>query len=299
VALLPALARIHREERIDVITTQRVFAEAWIVLLFAQLVHCEVVGQIHSDLTPLLGRGRRLTRALLPRFHTVRVVSSAVGMKLETARWHHRIRVVPVAVAAPVRVEPGETSMPREPSVLFVGRLVPEKDLVTWLRVARRVLDRRPDARFTIVGDGPLRGYLERHAEALGLTHHIRFLGAVAHEETGALYRRAALLLLTSTSEGFGRVLVEAALAGTPAVASLVGGIPDVVVDGVTGFLHPAGDVESIAGSVCRLLEDVRLQARLGSAARARAAEVFAVGPLRRRWIDLLLSARRSPVATS
>jgi glycosyltransferase involved in cell wall biosynthesis/SAM-dependent methyltransferase len=294
VALPSALARIHREEPIDVITTQRVFAEAWIALVFARLTNCRVVGQVHSDLTPLVGRARQLTRALLPRFHTLRVVSTAVKEQLEAAGWHHRVRVVPVSVTAPLRIDAWVTSTPREPEVLFVGRLVPEKDIGTWLRIAQRVLESRPDVRFTIIGDGPLRASLESDAKALGVAGQVRFRGAVAHEELDVLYRRATVLLLTSTSEGFGRVLVEAALAATPAVGSQVGGIPDVVVDGVTGLLHPAGDIDGMAASVRRLLDDAALRTRLGNAARARAEERFSSGRLRREWIDLLLSARRA-----
>lgn len=290
--LLAALRRIHDQSPIDVIATQRVFAEAWIALAFARLVGCPVVGQVHSDLTALVGGSRlrrRVTLALLPRFYSVRVVATAVRREIEAGGWHHRVRVVPVAVATPVRL-----ALPaaREPEVLFVGRLVPEKDVGTCLRVARRVLADRPDVRFTIIGDGPLRARLEEAAGALGLTGSVRFRGAVAHEELASIYERASVLLLTSTSEGFGRVLVEAALAATPAVASRVGGIPDVVEDGATGFLHTAGDAEGMAASVLRLLADADLRARLGAAARARVEALFAPARLRREWIALLLDAR-------
>jgi SAM-dependent methyltransferase len=177
---------------------------------------------------------------------------------------------------------------PRRREVLFVGRLVPEKALETWLAVAARVAAARPDVRFTVAGDGARRSALEARATALGIAHRVAFLGRVPHAGLAPLYGRAAVLLLTSRSEGFGRVVVEAAAANTPAVAAGVGGVPDAVEHGVTGFVHAPDDVEGMAASVVALLDDPARRRALGVAAARHARTRFDPVRLRRDWVELL-----------
>jgi glycosyltransferase involved in cell wall biosynthesis len=143
---------------------------------------------------------------------------------------------------------------PARRAVLFVGRLSPEKGVLEFL-AATEGLPR------TIAGDGPLR---DRIPDALGL---------VPSTEVGRLYDRAAVVCVPSLREGYGMAAAEAMAHGRPVVASAVGGLLDLVEDGVTGLLVPPGDVGALRAAVERLLGDGALRARLGAAARERTRE--------------------------
>jgi len=141
-----------------------------------------------------------------------------------------------------------------EPTVLFAGRLSPEKNI----DVIAEATDGLPRL---IVGDGPLRHLLP---DATGF---------VSHEELGALYRRAAVVVLASSREGLPNVVLEAMAHGKAVVATPVGGIPSMIEDGVTGLLVPVGDATALRAALERALTDELLRARLGAAARRRVAE--------------------------
>jgi glycosyltransferase involved in cell wall biosynthesis len=141
-----------------------------------------------------------------------------------------------------------------EPTVLFAGRLSPEKN-IDVIAEATAGLPR------TIVGDGPMRHLLP---DAIGF---------VSQEELGALYRRAAVVVLASSREGLPNVVLEAMAHGKTVVATPVGGIPSMIEDGITGLLVPVGDATALRAALERALTDELLRARLGAAARRRVAE--------------------------
>jgi glycosyltransferase involved in cell wall biosynthesis len=182
----------------------------------------------------------------------------------------------------------------RPPLVIFVGRLAPEKDLSTWLKVARAVSQRHPEARFEVIGDGQERARLEHEAEALGLRDVLTFAGFVPYARLREVYARAAVLLLTSRAEGFGRVLVEAASQGTPAVSTSLSGPRDVVIHGVTGFLHEPGDVDGLTRSVSTLIGQPQRAAVMGARARALVSVKFDPERLRADWVDLWINTARA-----
>ena len=162
------------------------------------------------------------------------------------------VRVIPSAVELPERV--GEPAHP--PEVLFVGRLSPEKGILDLVQAA----DGIP---LTVAGDGPLR---DRVPGALGF---------VQHTALPPLYERAAVVAVPSHREGFGVACAEAMAHARPVVASAVGGLLDLVVDGETGVLVPPRDVPALRGALERLLADPDLRRRLGEAGRARVQERF------------------------
>lgn len=137
-----------------------------------------------------------------------------------------------------------------------------------------------PDVRYVIVGDGWLRPYLERLAISLGVRDAIVFVGEVSDADLDAWYRRCDIFILASResavgggSEGYGIVFVEANLRGKPVIGGRSGGIPDAVIDEVTGLLVNPEDAGEIADAVVRLLSDDQLAARLGAEGRRRAQE--------------------------
>src|SRR5580704_18403121 len=149
--------------------------------------------------------------------------------------------------------------------VAYVGRLTRIKRPDRLIAVAREVIAAMPDVVFAICGDGELATDLFSAASDLG--HSVRFLGWRADVET--VYAAADLVLLTSDNEGMPVSLIEAGMAGVPAVATAVGSVAEVVEDGRTGLLTPC-DPDHLARSVVRLLRDEALLHRLGTGAAAR-----------------------------
>jgi glycosyltransferase involved in cell wall biosynthesis len=178
------------------------------------------------------------------------------------------------------------------PLVGIVGRLVAIKDHSTFLKAAARVAQRRPDVFFVVAGDGRLRPQLETRARAM-LGDRIRFLGWVS--DLASLYEALDVVVLTSRNEGTPVTLIEAGAAGTAIVATRVGGVPDVVADGVTGLLAPAGDPSAIALHIQRFLDDPDWAAAVGATAREQARQRFSASWFMRDTIELYteLLARR------
>lgn len=156
------------------------------------------------------------------------------------------------------------------PIVAVIGRLAPIKDHETFLTAANEVKSRYADCLFAIVGDGERRGRI--HTEAR------RLLGDSALLEKwtfnlAALYRAVDVVVLTSRNEGTPVALIEAGAAGLPVVATDVGGVRDVVLDGTTGILAEAGNAKAVAEGIATLLADRACAGRMGEAAKKRIGE--------------------------
>ena len=209
------------------------------------------VVQLWGTDVELARRAPWLARRVLERARLTICASNALA---DSARelGAKAVRVIPSAVELPERV--GEPADP--PEVLFVGRLSPEKGILDLVQAA----DGIP---LTVAGDGPLR---DRVPGALGF---------VQHTALPPLYERAAVVAVPSHREGFGVACAEAMAHARPVVASAVGGLLDLVVDGETGVLVPPRDVPALRGALERLLADPDLRRRLGQAGRARVQERF------------------------
>lgn len=154
-----------------------------------------------------------------------------------------------------------------------VGRLTPVKGLEYLLRAARILLSRQCRVQVAIVGDGSLREALEQQARDLGIVESIVFLGH--REDTQELMFALDIFALPSLSEGIPMALLEAMAAGRAVVASRVGGIPEVIHDGVEGFLVEPKDVQGFAGKCLQLIEAPDLANEVGLAARKRVEQRF------------------------
>jgi len=151
---------------------------------------------------------------------------------------------------------------PDRPVVAIVARLVPVKNVSLFLRAMASV----PSAVALIVGDGELRARLEAEAAELGIAGRCRFLGW--QSDVHAIYAAADLVTLTSNNEGSPVSIIEAMAAGRPVVSTAVGGVPDVVRDGVDGVLVHSGDTDGLASAINSLLADPSRRDDLGAAAR-------------------------------
>jgi N-acetyl-alpha-D-glucosaminyl L-malate synthase BshA len=135
------------------------------------------------------------------------------------------------------------------------------------------LLREKVNARLILVGDGPDAGLARQLASDLGVAEWVTFTGVV--DGVAQLLQEANLLLLPSQTESFGLVALEAMASGVPVIASDVGGLPEVVEHGVTGFLAPLGDVEQMAQYASQILLDCRVCQAFSRAAMARASELF------------------------
>jgi len=154
-----------------------------------------------------------------------------------------------------------------------VSNFRPVKRIGDVVKIFARVRKQIP-ATLVLVGDGPERDAAEHEVDGLGLRKDVRFLGKV--ESVGDVLRGADLFLLPSATESFGLAALEAMACAVPVIASAAGGIPEVVEDGKTGFLAPAGDVAAMAERALRVLEDPAEHERLQRNAAARALEFSA-----------------------
>lgn len=154
-------------------------------------------------------------------------------------------------------------------NVLFVGRLDAVKGATLLLRAFATLRARHPEARLTMVGDGAIRGALEAEALALGIGAATTFTGYLSQGAVAAQLAEADMLALPSFAEGLPVVLMEALASGIPVVASQIAGIPELVRNGETGFVVPAGDVETLTARLDQLMSDPELCRRMGAAGRA------------------------------
>ena len=160
-----------------------------------------------------------------------------------------------------------------DPVVGIVAVLRPEKDHVSLLRAARTVVDELPRARFLIIGDGPTRPQLEALCTELQLTPNVHFAGS--RDDVARLLPALDVFVLSSVSECFPISVLEAMACARPAVCTAVGGIPEMINDGETGYLVPPKDTQQLADRVVRLLRDPQTARRMGRAARDRVAAEF------------------------
>ncbi len=158
-------------------------------------------------------------------------------------------------------------------SVAMIASLSRKKDHGTFLAAAAQVAGERPDTRFLLVGDGPLRDSLAARVESMGLAGSVTLTGKT--DDVGAILEASDVSVLTSVKEGCSNVILESMAAGKPVVATNVGGNSELVDDGVTGYLVPVGDADGIARRVLELLGDRDLGRRMGAAGRERILSRF------------------------
>ncbi|MGZ4333567.1 MAG: glycosyltransferase family 4 protein [Gaiellaceae bacterium] len=287
------VVRATRRTEPDLIHTHMVHADAY-GSIAAHLLRRPFVSTRHNDDRYLLGPFRYVDRGLMHGVarivaisDAVRVFHAAAGLPVEKlVTIHYGLDDPP---AAPSETTPAAVGIPAHaPLVLAIGRLIDQKDQATLVRAFARARETHPEARLAILGWGRLEGELRALVGTLGLDGVAFVLGRVEPRDWLA---RADVFAHTSRWEGFGIVLLEAMLAGLPVVATRVSAIPEIVVDGETGLLTPAGDVDAVAAALSTLLADHDLRSRLGAAGLRRAHDEFSVARMTDRTIAVYEAA--------
>ena len=256
-------------------------------ILHTHLVHADVYGQLTGALTGIPvrvstkhgfnefreNRGFALgDRAIASLAHTHIAISRGLAKYLEEVEGfdgssfeivHYGIEPdgVPRAYA------------PDVPRLLCVGRLIPIKGHIVLLRAFAQARRQVPSLRLDIAGRGPLEPALRALVKELGIQDGVRFLGYVAPIQRAI--EDAAAVVVPSMGEGFGMVALEAMERARPVIAAEIGGLGELVEDGVTGYLVPPGEAEPLADAIVAVASDLPRAAELGEAGRRRALEEF------------------------
>jgi len=243
-------------------------------------VDTAVIADLHGDWrTPTRLYGSRLRGMLNPFADRVALAAlrNADGIRTVTGYTTGLVRDLglepadefPAYMDFDSFVQDAPRPLPQRPQALFVGVLERYKNVDGLVETWRRAAPRVPDARLRLVGSGTLQPVVERLVREL--PERTRWAERLSQREISAELDDSTLLVLPSRSEGMGRVIVEAFCRARPVVASRVGGIPDLVQDGVNGLLVEPGDTDALADALVQVLTDRELAQRLGSAAHASA----------------------------
>jgi glycosyltransferase involved in cell wall biosynthesis len=172
-----------------------------------------------------------------------------------------------------------------QPVAIQVARLDYLKDHCTAVRTAEHVRKAMPNFKLLLVGDGPERGKIEREIQTRDLAGTVQLLGQ--RSDIRRLLAAADAFLLTSISEGIPVTFIEAMGAGLPIVSTAVGGVEEVVVQGETGFVAPAGDDLQLANSLLRLMGNKEVAREIGARGRERATAMFSERAMHARYAAL------------
>ncbi len=304
-ALLWRLARHLRRERPDILHTHLIHADLYGVVTARLARVPRVISSRHNDdrfrtRLPV----RLLNRALWRGTDAGIAISGAIrafSLRVEGAP-AERLHTVPYGLdPATIPAQPDARAalraalgLPAE--ALLVGsvcRLIEQKGLLYGLRGFAAAAGQVPGAHYVIAGDGPLRATLEAEARALGVGERVHFLGW--RDDAHAVFAALDVFLAPSLWEGFGLVFLEAMAHRLPVISTTVSAIPEIVVDGETGWLVPPRDADAVAGALRAALTDAQARQARGANGRARLEAQFTVEAMVERTLAVYrgLEARR------
>jgi 2-deoxystreptamine N-acetyl-D-glucosaminyltransferase/2-deoxystreptamine glucosyltransferase len=253
-------------------------------------LHCSVWRTLDRSRTrPLTLLGPAVERAALRRADAVLVLTDSAAQHLVDEGLHpDRVHVLPSGYDPELFDRSYADPLPDvpRPRVLFLGRLADQKRPVDAV-LAHALMG--PEVSLVVVGDGPLRAAVEAAVADSPARHRVHLVGLVPHERVPAYLQHADAFVLPAQYEELGSVLVEAMAAGLPVVANDVGGIPDLVTDGVTGRLVERGDLPALAKALDESLADPST----AIAARAHVERQYAWPALARSVHDVYAAVQR------
>jgi glycosyltransferase involved in cell wall biosynthesis len=275
--LLSHLVR-HSEGVLHVHSASR--ASFWRKCVYMALAHAvgwRVVFHLHGGgfarfLDEECGPVRRaIARLFLDRADRIVVVSESWARWMHDATSNRRITCIP----NPVTIRERHAFRRERGLVAFAGRCEASKGVFDLLEACNMLRHAVPQLRVECAGDGDL-AKVARYAIALHLGTRVSLPGWIDRAATRELLERASVFVLPSYAEGLPVSLLEAMAAGCPVIATAVGGIPDLITDGIDGLLVPSGHPEALAHAMERVLQDPAFARRLGNAARETVAHRYA-----------------------
>jgi len=285
IAELISIAKLQREYHFDAIHAHWIIPQGLVAAVYGSLASKAppiLVTSHGGDLYALRGALlTRLKRWVLKKASRVTVVSAAMRDNVnELGCGADNVRVQSMGVDLQSTFTPGDSAANRA-GLIFVGRLVEKKGVRFLIEAMALLVDRFPELRLTIIGDGPLRNELSGLAEKLRVASYVHFAGSVPNVELPEQLRQAQVAVMPSViaesgdQEGLGLVAIEAMGCGCAVVASALPAIRDTVIDGETGLMARPGDTADLAAKVTVLLENDAMRQQLAQAGRRYALDYF------------------------
>ncbi len=278
---------------IDIVHAHWWFPAALAIGRTAQRSRVPMVVTSHgSDARLATGVTASLASFALGRATAVTTVSQWLAQRL------HSLAPVPITVApmpADVTKFTADAAIRATPArLLFVGRLNAQKNPIVLLRA---LADLPEDIRLDVVGDGPDASALHALGAQLGIAHRIAWHGQQPRDAMPAFYAQASCTLVPSRDEGFGMVAAESLLCETPVVATMSGGLPDIVRDAETGALVQSFDDASVwSGAIRHIIDDPSRRAAMGTAGRAAMMQLVSPQAVAERYRTVYETAQRGIV---
>ncbi len=288
-------------KKIDVIVCQTPLTEGIIGVLLKKIFKKELIVEAHGDWEemPFLSRKRMFAGVLKELAPRIGVFSLRNADKIRTLTNNFADRIRKIVPGKKIFIFPTYTDIDyfleeRDTSfkkyILTVAVLSPIKNIETLIDSFWRVRKEFPAFKLVVVGDGPSKETLKLKAYSLQLKEEIIFIGKLSPEEVREVMKDCYMFVLPSLSEGFGRVFIEAMALGKPVIGSNVGGIPEIIQDGVNGFLVEPKDSVMLADKIEKLLHDQQLARNMGERGREFVEENFSNERYIKNYINLINS---------
>ncbi|MDD4271827.1 MAG: glycosyltransferase family 4 protein [Patescibacteria group bacterium] len=276
--------KLLQEDKYNVITVQDQYYLALIGLYLAKRFNSGLEIQVHG-FEKYRGLRKLTAKYVLPRANAVRCVNQRLKKRLvnEFGVKEERITEVPIYYE---RLEPSARRPTREGKnfvFLTVGRLVPVKNIGLQIGAMSEVAKKYPESELWIIGDGAEREELKAKSKKLKADDKIKFFGEKGRAELDLIYQQVDAFLLTSDSEGWGMAVVEAAGFGLPIIMTDVGCAGEVIKDGISGLIIPAGDKQKLIESMLKIIENRGLREKLGADAKLAVSKL----PSKERTLEL------------
>ena len=288
-------SRILRRHHIDIMGAHWILPQGVVAAQLKRFFGVPLVVTAHgSDLSSFDGAlGTRLKRFVLSKAEASSANSQYTSQQIQSLMPQVPTAVIPMGVDLRRFCLVKDETIRRELEIqgeflLFVGRLVEEKGPLHILKAMPRILEVFPKAALVLVGGGTQRAKLEQATRELGITGSVRFVGRLPHQRLSRYYSAADVFVGPSLVEGLGIVFLEAAASGLAIVGSRVGGVSDILIDGVTGIEVEPANSEQLATAIIRVLSDSDLRTSLAKAARRHVEEHFTWKQIALRFDALL-----------
>lgn len=289
---------VFRRMRPDLVNIHFLGANAFYIMLLHMIMRFKIVVTLHGtieapykDLAQTEGYWEAkilnwTANRILHQASTIVCISQYLCKKVITTfpDLKPKCKILPIGLEFP---DSTQTNVERSNFILGAGRLSYEKGFDILIKAFEEVSQNFPDLRLVIVGDGDERPRLERMVASSNLTDKVLFHGEVKRAKVLELLSECKMVVVPSRIEGFGAIILEAMAMGTPIVATSVGGIPELIDDGETGFLVAPENSEKLAAKTCFLLTNSHLLSQVGARARLNLQGKYDWNEIARQYEDV------------